>query len=203
MSEWRIRRRQAACGACERAFEEGERHASLLSIQEGELARHDLCGACWRERGESGADELFWWFTRHRGARRRTLALDIGSIERLFLELEGRQEEKLRELRFLLCLLLMRKKRLRLERVQRARSGEALVVRRPRRREDLVVQVYDFTPERLDELRAQLQEILEGAGEAAEPAAEEAPQAGGAPPDAIVDEDWKEAAARASTALDP
>ena len=176
MSEWKIRRRQPACAACEREFEDGEQHASLLSIVDAELARADLCAACWRGRGESDGLDLFWWFTRHRAGRRRTLALDRATIERLILEHEGRDGEQLAELRFVLCLLLMRKKRLRLERVQRARTGEALVVRRPRRREELVVRVFDFTPERLDELRAKLQEVLEGAGEENADSAQAAPE---------------------------
>lgn len=202
MAEWKIRRRQGECAACSRAFEEGERHASLLRIEGDELLREDLCAPCWRARREESAGELFWWFTRHHAAKKRTVALDLASLERLFLELEGRDETRLSEVRYLLCLLLMRKKRLRLVRVQRGRAGEALVVRRPRRKEELAVLVFDFTSERLDELRAQLQEILEGAGptendEAPEQAADE-----GSDPtdeDSVRDEDFDGAAAAAAS----
>jgi hypothetical protein len=193
MAEWKIRRRQGSCSACEREFEDGERHASLLRIEEDELARLDLCAACWRARDGGGEGDLFWWFTRHQANKKRTVALDLASLERLFLELEGREEQRLREVRYLLCLLLMRKKRLKLERVQRGRAGEALVVRRPRRKEELVVHVFDFTTERIDELRTHLQEILEGAGptdeEAPEQPADEAPTE-----DSVGDADWEGAA---------
>ncbi|MCB9914254.1 MAG: hypothetical protein H6828_03770 [Planctomycetes bacterium] len=163
MAEWKIRRRHGECSTCQRAFEDGERHASSLRFDEEQaLVREDLCRACWRAGDE--ANYVFWWFTHHTANRRTTVQLDLGSLERLFLELAGREEETLRELRYLLCLLLMRKRRLKLVRVQRGSKGERLVVRRPRRQEDLEVWVFDFTPERMEELRTRLQEVLDGVG---------------------------------------
>jgi hypothetical protein len=163
MADWKIRRRHGECSRCLAAFEDGQRLASLLRVDEEELlVREDLCEACWKEGDSSGY--LFWWFTHHHAARARTVQLDLPSIERLFLELEGREEHSLRELRYLLCLLLMRKKRVKLVRVLRGKEGERLVLRRPRRQEELVVHVFEFSPEKLDELRARLQEVLDGAG---------------------------------------
>ena len=113
--------------------------------------------------GESHAPfALYWWSTRHQASKRATVQLDLETIERLFLDLEGRPEEKLRELRYLLCLLLMRKRRVKLDAVRRGADGEALLVHRPRHEERLVVYVHDFGPERMDELRARLQALLEG-----------------------------------------
>lgn len=163
MADWKIRRRHGECSRCLAAFEDGQRLASLLRVDEEELlVREDLCEVCWKEGDSSGY--LFWWFTHHHAARARTVQLDLPSIERLFLELEGREERSLRELRYLLCLLLMRKKRVKLVRVLRGKEGERLVLRRPRRQEELVVHVFEFSPEKLDELRARLQEVLDGAG---------------------------------------
>jgi hypothetical protein len=163
MAEWKIRRRHGECTRCQAAFEEAGRHASVLLIDEEQnLLREDLCDACWRAMEPGGL--LFWWFTRFYASRKKTLQLDLGSLERLFMELEGREEEKLRELRYLLCLLLMRKRRLKLQKVKRGKQGEELVLRRPRRTEELSVWVYDFTPDRMEELRSRLQEVLDGAG---------------------------------------
>lgn len=67
----------------------------------------------------------------------------------------------------MLCLVLMRKRRLKIERVERDADGEALIVSRPRRSELYRVAVFDFSPEKIDELRSRLQEVFEGA-EAAE-----------------------------------
>ena len=38
-----------------------------------------------------------------------------------------------------------------------------MLVRRPRREESFTVRAFDFSPERIDELRARLREVFEGA----------------------------------------
>jgi hypothetical protein len=48
MAEWKIKTRTPQCAACERAFPEGERHVSALSLQGEELQRIDSCEACFR-----------------------------------------------------------------------------------------------------------------------------------------------------------
>ncbi len=126
------------------------------------MLREDLCPVCWEQGDES--TYLFWWFTRHEENRKKTVQLDLNSLERLFMELEGREQGNLRELRYLLCLLLMRKRKLKLIKVKRGPSGEQLVLRRPRRTEELSVWVFEFTPERMEELRSKLQEVLDGVG---------------------------------------
>jgi hypothetical protein len=166
--EWKLAKRRSGCGACGRAFAEGEAHLSSLSIAGDELARDDLCLACWGARGPGAA--LVWWRTRRVAERKRGLALDLDALETLFVRLGEREELAWRELRYVLALILMRKRRLRVAQVVREPEGEALVVHRPRRTERITVPVFDFPPERLDELRARLQEVFEG--EDLEPAAE-------------------------------
>ena len=183
MSEWKITRRRGLCSACERPFEDGERHMSTLRISPEGFERAELCGAWWSRRPQdatseacrtacearvaggagAGVEDLFWWFSRHSVAPRRTLKLDLESLERLFVELEGRAELRLRELRYVLCLLLMRKRRLKVDRIERGPEGESFLVHRPRHEETFRVFVYDFSPERMDEIRAELQTIFDGA----------------------------------------
>lgn len=187
MADWKIHHRKEGCARCEREFGEGEAHYSVLSIRESTLERDDLCATCFRDRpGEGAAEELIWWRTRRPVAQQRGLAVDFETVERLFHALGSREEERLRELRYLFCLLLMRKRRLKLVRVvRRGDGGEAMLVRRPRRKDEIEVEVFDLTPERTGELRGELEALFEGAeleeasGEAAdqEPAAAEAPLA--------------------------
>ena len=161
MAEWKITTRTPACSGCGRTFPEGERHVSALSLQGEELRRVDSCEACFRP--EPGREDLFFWFTRTRAGRRRGLDFDLPTLEQLFLRLEGRSEKRIRELRYVLCLILMRKRRLKLQSVERGEEGEALVVRRPRRDEGWRVFVFDFSTERLEELRGELLRVFEGA----------------------------------------
>jgi hypothetical protein len=159
MIDWKLQRRQDACSGCRRAYVSDERHVSSLAIVGDEVVRDDTCVACWDRRARS--DDVFHWFTRHRRDRGR-LHLDLAALEQLFLQLEKRSEPKLREMRYVLSLLLMRKRRLRLVRVVRGGGGEALIVKRPRRPETFEVPVFDFAPERIEEVRSELVRSFEG-----------------------------------------
>src|SRR5262245_51375742 len=181
MNDWRIHRREAACARCARAFEEGETFFSLLAFEADRLLREDRCGTCF-EKPADGADVLFWR-TRHRSDRRARFAVDFEAIEELFLGLEGRREERLQELRYLLALLLLRKKRLKLVGVRRHAASETLCLRRPRRQEEFEVQVFELDSERALVLKAELARVFEGAGVEAlvAPPAHPTPDAGGIP----------------------
>lgn len=206
-SDWRIHKKQGACAACEAEFEEGQGHFSLLLVEPEALGRVDRCLACFEASEDVGPEAVFWR-TRYRPKAKRGLAVDFESVLRLFLALEGRAEERLAELRYLLTLLLMRKKRLKLVRVKRGgvdaegqRTAERMIMRRPRHEEALEVLVFDLTPQRTAELRADLERIFEGAGaedllkpreqemsgaapESVDGAADALPSAGAAVPDA-------------------
>jgi len=165
MPTWSIRKQAEACAACSEAFPEGQSLYSLLRASEEGLERQDLCGACFGARAEEeAAQDLFFWRTRRQPELRRGLAVDFDAVEGLFLALEGRAERKLAELRYLLALLLMRKKRLKLVRILRRADAEGMVMRRPRRDEALEVLVFDLDAERMAELREDLARIFEGAG---------------------------------------
>jgi hypothetical protein len=138
MNEWRIHRREARCGRCERTFTEGEAIFSLLFFDAQGLRREDRCQPCFEGASpgsETETTQLVFWRTRHDPDRRTRFAVDFEAIEELFLALDGRAEGRLPELRYLLTLLLLRKKRLKLVGVRRHGADETLCVRRPRRAE--------------------------------------------------------------------
>jgi hypothetical protein len=158
---WKIARREAVCSTCQRAFEDGERHASSLAIRGEHLVREDFCAACFAARVE--ADQgLFWWFTHHRVEERKAVRLDLDALDRLFDALATHDAPTARELCYLISLLLMRKRRLKLERVERGPDGEALLLRRPRKQELTRVFVFDFDRGRIDVLRDELRALFEG-----------------------------------------
>jgi hypothetical protein len=175
MSHWKLGRRHPACLRCERTFAEGEAHYSMLQIAADRLERLDLCPACWpAETAGSGAEgsSRAWWRARRPLNQKRGLAVDLEGIEALFHALADRRETRLLELRYVLSLLLLRKRRLRLVRAtvralgtgDEAR-GEFLVLRRPRRmEEEFLVQVFDFPAGRIEALRGDLERLFEGVG---------------------------------------
>jgi hypothetical protein len=161
MAEWKIARRRDRCSRCEAAFGEDAKHVSTLRFQGDALVREDLCPACFDGR-EPGQD-IFFWYTRERNER-RGLALDLPTLEQLFLRLEGNAEPRIEELRYVIALLLMRKRRLKLVRVVRD-PRETMLLRRPRRDEGWRVPVCDFDPARIDALKSDLMAIFDGTPE--------------------------------------
>jgi hypothetical protein len=163
MADWKISKREHGCTACERPFDEGEAHFSLLSVTPETLGREDRCVPCFEAEDERPAEAVFWR-TRHHTDKKR-LAVDFETVEVLFKALEGRTEERLAELRYLLGLMLMRKKRLKLVRVRRSEGEEGLVLRWPGRPDDpeVTLPVFDLDAERARILRDDLARIFEGA----------------------------------------
>jgi hypothetical protein len=157
--DWRIGRQRGQCAACARTFEAGEGHYSSLSAGADGFARADHCTGCFDT--SSAATAPVWWRTHHQEQARR-LKLDLESLEALFFALEPRVEPEWIELRALLALLLLRKRRLKLERIARQGEQEWLVLRRPRRSEELLVRVVDLAPERQQALAQQLARVFEG-----------------------------------------
>jgi hypothetical protein len=162
MADWKLSKRTDACTACERTFAEDEPLFSLLAFDSDEVRREDVCRACFPARKEAAGARLIYWRSLHRVGK-KAVAVDFEALEGLFLALEGREEVELRELRYLLALLLMRKKRVKLLKTARKPDGEAMILRRPRRTEELCVYVFDLTPERSEILRGKLRAIFEGA----------------------------------------
>ncbi len=205
MANWHIGRRVAACSLCEKEFQNGAALYSLLRVSEAGLERADLCLECHSD--EALAGSLFWWRTRHQVEEQRGLKLDFEAIEALFVALdpyanpdaEGEEGEpkvaeqggdpgaqRLLELRYLLCLILLRKRRLKVTKVARSYKGvegEFFLVKRPRRDEQLAVAVFDFDGDKIALLQKDLQRIFEGAdpselsAEAPEPGPEEEAEA--------------------------
>lgn len=163
MNDWRIHRREPRCARCERAFAEGEGIFSMLCLEAEALRREDFCASCFEEPDEPRG-ELLFWRTRHTLDRRTRFAVDFQAIEELFLGLEGERRTERQELRYLLALLLLRKKRLKLVGVRRHPGGETLCLRRPRRQEEFEVQVFELDSARAQALQTELARVFEGAG---------------------------------------
>ena len=171
MSTWKLGRRHAACVSCEREFEDGESHFSELLVDGESIERSDRCSRCWDEllerESDAGAHDptgRLWWRARRRVERKAGLAVDLEGLEQVFHLLGSRSETKPLELRYLIALLLLRKRRLFLVRAVVRQGSELLILRRPRRTEELPVQVFEFSPERMEELRGELAKLFEGAG---------------------------------------
>lgn len=143
---------------------EGSSSAESPAESVAESVESDPGGSVPESPGSPEPGPVFWWYTRYQAeTKKKTLQLDLAALEQIFVSLEGREEIPVRELRYLLCLILMRKRRVKLQKLERSPEGESFLVKRPRREQLFRVFVFDFSPERIAELRTQLQALFDGA----------------------------------------
>ncbi len=159
-SEWTMPRRASACAGCQREFEIGEAlQAFLYDTAEG-YQRLDYCTACAPP--EDPIPVGSWRTQRPVPATKKVQPFDREAIYGFFERLEDAEHENQLQFRFVLALLLWRKKVLKLERTASvgdrevweftaAQTGSPHRVERPALAED-----------QLEHLSAQLEQLLAG-----------------------------------------
>ncbi len=152
---WNYQTRKGGCGACDRSFVEGETLFSLLSMGEESLERGDLCSSCFESHDQ--ANDLYWWRTQH-SEKRGGLKLDLDALLALVMRLEEDVRDGALDFRFLVALLLVRHRKLKLASVTKKGKKEFLELRKPRAKKTFPVQVRELE----EEQRARLSQILSG-----------------------------------------
>ncbi|HUU91049.1 MAG TPA: hypothetical protein VM238_07550 [Phycisphaerae bacterium] len=134
--EYKISASSHACQGCARPFGVGDEYYSAVLEVEGDemFARHDFCPDCWKP----GAAEYFsFWKTRvpepEQPRRRGPQLVDLSRLMELFEHLGDAEEERALRFRYVLTLVLMRKRRLRVLSSRRLAGGrgEELTLREP------------------------------------------------------------------------
>jgi hypothetical protein len=160
VDDWQMPRRAEACAACRRGFEPGEAiRAYLYEFPEG-YERRDYCANC------RPPDEPFaigsWRTRRPEPTGRRRPSFDREAIYRFFERLEDADTPQKQRLRFVLALLLWRKKVLKLDRSDTRDEIEVWQFVAPRTGETHTVQRPELDEEQLERLGAQLERLLVG-----------------------------------------
>lgn len=146
------------CAVTGRAFARGETYYSELAVANHVTVRRDVSAAEWRGPAEGA---IAWWRARmpeDEGGKPKLAPQDV--LLDLFAQLAERPEEA--EFRYLLGLLLVRRRLLRLDETRRDARGERLVLGCPRRSEQFELPVTPPPAERTDELQQRIVQLLYG-----------------------------------------
>jgi hypothetical protein len=158
--DWTMPRRADVCAGCQRTFAVGEAVQAFLYDAAAGYERHDYCQTC--QPPDQPAPLGVWKTRRPEPATRRVQPFDREAIYGFFERLEDAQKPHQVQFRFVLALLLWRKKVLRLERTVpngeheawefvAARTGTPHRVVRP-----------DLDEHQLEQLSGQLEQLLAG-----------------------------------------
>ena len=158
MASWKIVRRQAACSDCEQPFAEDQVFWSLLRVGEEGFARVDLCASCFDTRDPE--QDLFWWRTCHVPGK-QALRMDPDALMGVMASLSEDSRSERLDFRFLLALLLVRHRRLRLLSVSRQGKREFLRLRRVRGKKEFEVEVRELDAACRDQLAGVLRGLLD------------------------------------------
>jgi hypothetical protein len=184
--DWDIKPRAEACRACENAFEDGQVCHSALEFLEQGYTRTDYCAACWQEHQASCAPYSTW-----QGVFRLPPAAPEGPLkketaETLLRKLMEEEDERHRNVVYILAVMLERKRELVERDVHTLEDGTTIRVYEHRRTgETFVVPDPGLKLDKLEQVQRQVLAMLDPKPERAaeEPEPEETPAAETGGPD--------------------
>ena len=169
--EYNITKTSGRCAGCERELSPGEEYVATVreadEDAEEQFAREDFCTACWAECGaeRAGRADVFGvWRTRMGEPReKKKTFVDDDVLINFFQRLDGADEPAKVQFRFVLGLILMRKKLLIYERSDPAGEGhDVWTVRLKGSEERLRLIDPKLDEEKIADVSRHLSDVLEG-----------------------------------------
>jgi hypothetical protein len=159
--DYEVQRCTRRCAKTHRVLEPGENYFSTLIVEGAKVVRYDFAEEAW-----SGPPDgsLGWWKSRvPTGESKRASWAPSDVMLDLFDELEHQADKQ--DLRYVLALLLVRRRVLRLEDTVHAEPGvEQLVVRCPRRETTYRLAVMDPSEARVQVIQDELAALFMDGG---------------------------------------
>jgi len=157
--DWEIVKGQQKCQGCDKQFAEQEEYFSALYDQENKFVRKDFCTECWEKRGRESV--YSFWKTRCIPEEKKVKKfVDDSVILDFFIRLQDATEPSKKNFRYVLALLLMRKKLLKFDDVKKGEGGEALVLSYPAEGRKFEVYNPQLTEEQIRQVTEEVGQIL-------------------------------------------
>jgi hypothetical protein len=158
MTEYQIQPNARRCAISGREFQVGERFFSVLTEEGGKFVRRDYAADTWS--GPPANAFSFWAGTIVTPNARRALPIDDDLLLECFARLEGNTEPAQVKFRYVVGLLLMRRRRLRLEQTAPEDGTEVLLLRCPRSRTQYRVVNPGLTDEEIYAVQDEVFQVL-------------------------------------------
>jgi hypothetical protein len=159
MDEWEIDKPLGQCSGSGKKIEYGEEYfAALVETDQG-LARRDFCADYWQEQKP---DVFCYWKTKlPRPDQKKHIFVDDEMLMAFFERLEQEREQEKINFRFVLALILMRKRRLKYDSSETQDNKEIWRLRVVGGKETVEVINPHLDEEQIKQLSSQLSEILQ------------------------------------------
>lgn len=157
--EWEISKPAPHCATCEKGFAEDDELFSALYDEKTEFVRRDYCLECWT--GVDGNAVFSFWRTRI--PKKETPPkrfVDDQALLAFFSRLEGEEEPLKINFRFVLALLMIRKKLFRFGSVRREGEREWLILHDKREERDVEVLNPNLSDEEVEAVTEECGKLL-------------------------------------------
>lgn len=156
--DYQIQPNSRRCTATGRELRPGERYFSVLLEVNHHLVRQDFSCEAWQ--GPPPGTYSFWTGRVPAADEKRRPPIDDELLVECLERLEGQTDQEKMQFRYVIALLLIRRKRLRLEEVATREGRETLVMRCPRSRQKYEVPNPGLTPERMTAVQDEVFRVL-------------------------------------------
>ena len=159
MGEWEINKPLGQCHGSGKKIEYGEEYFGALVVTHEGLQRRDFCADYW----ESQKPEVFChWKTRlPQPGQKKQIFVDDDMLMAFFDRLERESEQEKVDFRFVLALILMRKRRLKYEATRVENESEIWRLRIAGDKQTVEVVNPHLDEEQIEQLSSQIGEILQ------------------------------------------
>ena len=163
--EYNISKTAGLCTACEKQLAPEEEFVAVLRDTADQFLREDFCVECWNSQDKPEGPDVFgiWRSKVPPAQEKKKLLVDDDLLINFFHRLDGESDEAKISFRFVLALVLMRKRLLIYDRLERRDQGEEVWLMHLRG-SDLTHEVIDprMDEDKIAEVSGQLGQILNG-----------------------------------------
>ncbi len=156
--EWKIIPGKEQCTACGYGFESGDSYYSLLKIDEAEVVREDRCTKCFEPHAHE--DSIFWRTKMVEKAAEGRKIVDFGVLRELFFKMVSHDGGGFVSMAYLIGLVLIRKRYLRLVDFVTVENRDVMRVQRRRGEPTFDVEVPLIDAEKIAQLKEKLSSLM-------------------------------------------
>ena len=167
MTDWNIQGRSHACQACENPFAKKQAYHTLLAFDRHELARQDVCEACWKAQFAEGAKDRRGFISHWVGEYQAPPPappepIQKETAETLLRKLMEKNDPEFRAATFILAVMLERKKILKVKAQLKENGGRVFVYEQPKTGDVFTIPDPELQLTQLEAVQRQVAQLMEG-----------------------------------------
>ena len=167
MTDWNIQGRSHACQACEAPFANRQAYHTLLAFERHELARQDVCEACWTAQFAEGAKDRKGFISHWVGEYEAPPAAPPDPIQKetaetLLRRLMEKNDPQYRAAAYILAVMLERKKLLKVKAQLKENGGRTFVYEQPKTGDVFTIPDPELQLTQLETVQRQVAALMEG-----------------------------------------